>query len=301
MVEPATTDLTLALLFGMLACTLFATGAVLQHRAAHREEQTRMVSAGLLLTLLRRPLWLAGSGLGAIGIGLQAVAAHYSSLTLLQCILIFALVFVVPIGAALDRRRVLASDLVGVALCAAGVIGFLALTHPSEGHSRIPVDEALRTGGVLALAVGVFLWLAHRSAGDRRAALLGCGAGIVVGTLDALIKTSSDLASGGFLKLLRDWPIWTLCGVGILVLILEQNALRSGRLAAAQAGISIFEPVTGILIGVFAFGETLATSPLAFVIEGACALSAIIGIAMVSSSNSRWEAELSTEESSLAA
>lgn len=257
-----------------------------------------MVSAGLLLKLLRRPLWLFGSGIGAAGIALQAIAAHYSSLVLLQCVLIFALVFVVPIGAVLDRRRVLASDLIGVGLCAAGVIGFLTLTHPSEGHSRIPVGEALRTGGVLALVVAAFLFLAHRSSGDRRAALLGCGAGVIVGTLDALIKMSSDLASGGFLSLLRDWPIWALCGVGILVLIFEQNALRSGRLAAAQAGISIFEPVTGILIGVFAFNEELSTSPLAFVVEGVCALAAIVGIAMVSGSNSRWEEELTLDSGS---
>lgn len=287
--ERAESNLALAIVLGLLAALAFAFGAVFQHRAAHREEQTSMVSPTLVLRLLRRPLWLFGILVGGGGIVLQASAAHFGSLTLVQCLLIGQLVFVVPVGALLDRRRIVTTDVIGVLLCATGVVSFLTLTHPTEGSSRIPASEAAQAGAVIAVAVALCLFAAHRSSADRRAALLGSSAGIVIGTLDALIKSSSDLAADGVRSVLTDWPIYALCGVGILVLIFEQNALRSGRLPAAQAGISMLEPVTGILIGAFAFHDKLSTSTAAILVEVLAAIAALAGIAMVSGSNSRWE------------
>ena len=287
--KASTTNLPLALVFGLLAALSFALAAVFQHRAAHREPQSGMVSPRLVLRLLRRPLWLFGVSIGGIGIGLQAVASHYASLTLIQCLLVGSLVLVVPVGALLDRRRVERSDVLGVLLCAFGVVGFLLLTHPTEGNSRIPASQAARTGAVIALAVIALFFAASRASADRQAALLGSAAGIVIGTMDALIKSSSDLAAGGVGRVLTDWPIWALAAVGLLVLVVEQNALRSGRLPAAQAGISIFEPVSGILIGIFAFHDRLSTSALAISVEVAAALVTLLGITKVSSSNSRWE------------
>lgn len=278
----------LAIALALAASASYAFAAVLQHRAARRESKGSMVSAKLLVTLFQRKLWLAGTAVGALGIGFQTIASHFGSLTLVQCLLVGNLVFVVPIAAVVEKRKINRIDALGVLLAGAGLTLFLVLTQPTEGNSEISGARAGRVGLYIAAAVAVCLIAARRAGGDRRAALLGTSAGIVVGTLDALIKSSSDLGAQGIKPLFVNWPIYAFAGVGILVLLLEQNALATGRLPSAQSGISVLEPVTGILLGVLAFHESLDTG-WSLIGEVVAAGIALAGIIVLSSTNSRWQ------------
>lgn len=281
-------NLPIAVTAALVASASFALASVLQHRAAHREQSDRMVSASLVVTLMRRPLWLLG-GVGiVVGVALQALASHYGPLTLIQCILIGNLVFTVPLGAVLERRQMDGHDLSGVILCGIGVIGFLLLTRPKEGSSQITGLHGAELGAVVIVATGLCLAVAHRTSGDRQAALLGVAAGVIVGCIDALIKTCADLAAGSLSHLLTSWPLYALAALGGIAIVLEQNALRAGRLTASISAMTVLEPIVGITIGVVAFNETIVSGAL-LLPELLAAAAAIGGIVRLSARNVEWE------------
>lgn len=241
-----------------------------------------MVSPKFVLHLMTRGLWLAGTAGVLIGLALQAVASHFAPLTLMLCLLTATVVLMVPIGALVERRRMAAMDLGGVALCALGVVGFVVLTRPHGGSSQVTGLAAARVGLVVAAAVTFCLLLARRTSGDPRAALMGISSGITIGTVDALVKTCSDILAGGTGRIFTSWPLYALAAVGVVSVLLEQSALRAGRLPASLSAISVLSPVVGIVIGAAVFHERLHIGRL-LAFEILAALVAFSGILLLSS------------------
>ena len=60
----------------------------------------------MFATLLRRPLWWAGTAVAVAGYGFQALALVKGSLIVVQPLLVSALLFALPLSARLAGRRV---------------------------------------------------------------------------------------------------------------------------------------------------------------------------------------------------
>jgi drug/metabolite transporter (DMT)-like permease len=169
----------MAVSLGLLAAAAFGSASVLEERSTKQVPERAALSPRLLVDLLRRPLFLAAIVVNVAGAGLQVLALHFGSLTLVQPLLVLSLLFAVLIAALVIRRR--RPDLVllaGVACCAVGVAGFLAVARPHGG-----ADTAHPTAA-LPLAAGLAAVLAGCLAAARwgpRGAPAVAGAGLRVG------------------------------------------------------------------------------------------------------------------------
>jgi hypothetical protein len=61
--------------------------------------------------------------------------------------------------------------------------------------------------------------------------------------------------SSGIVGVLTAWPTYAMVVAGVGGMFLMQNALQAGRLATAQPGITLLDPVTAIVWGTVGFDE----------------------------------------------
>ncbi|MGE0027860.1 MAG: DMT family transporter, partial [Thermoleophilia bacterium] len=87
------------------AAVLFALASVLQQRAASEVSDADAHGTGLIRKLVRRPLWLAGTATDTLGYVAQAAALGLGSLVLVQPLLATYLLFALPLGAWMAKRR----------------------------------------------------------------------------------------------------------------------------------------------------------------------------------------------------
>ena len=85
------------MLLALLAAVFLAVGIVVRQRATIDVPAEYGVSAVMFKTLVRRPLWWAGTGAAVAGYVFQALALATGSLLLVQPILVSALLFALPL------------------------------------------------------------------------------------------------------------------------------------------------------------------------------------------------------------
>ncbi len=120
----------------------------------------------------------------------------------------------------------------------------------------------------------VFMTLARRASAARRAALLGCAAGVLFGLCAALIKGTVERLDGGLVNVIADWHVWALALVGYLSMALSERSFQAGPLAPALATQTTLDPIASLALGVFAFNESIHESTVGVV-------SALAGIAVM--------------------
>lgn len=162
----------------------------------------------------------------------------------------------------------------GVALCA-GVAVFLAAAAPSNGAGELPLAEWLAVLGgcgalVLVLALG-----GRRVGGRLGPVLLSTAAGILYALAAALTKATGTLLGEGLLRAIESWELVALVVVGASALLVSQSAFQAGSLELSLPSMTVANPIVSILLGTLAFGEHLATAPLAVVGE-------VLGLAALS-------------------
>jgi hypothetical protein len=137
----------------LVAAFLFAVSVTLQQAAARAAAVQAGTAAptppgqrrgwlpvlGLLTRLVRNPYWLAGWVLNVLGFVAHAAALHLGSITAVQAILVFQLMFALMLAAVLYRRRPLPRDWAGTTAVCLGV-GLLVTLRGSiaqaAGHGR---------------------------------------------------------------------------------------------------------------------------------------------------------------------
>ena len=143
----------------------------------------------LLRGLVRRPRWLAGTGLGLAGWALQALALTWAPLTVVQPLLGTSLVFLLALSVWRLAEKVHVAEIAGVAAVSLGV-PLLALTAPDR-------DVHHAAGPRLALALGIVGMAALAPLGLRGRArsasiLVPIGAGFAYAWDSLATKLASD-------------------------------------------------------------------------------------------------------------
>lgn len=253
----------MAVLLALAAALLFAAGTVLQQKVAAEASDEEAVSAGFLVALARRPLWLAGIAVDGLGFVCQALALRVGQLAVVQPLLAATIVFALPMGAALTGKRIGPRELIGALAVTGGLALFLLTSDPSGGRDGAPLGEWLVAGAVLgALSGGLFL-VGARSQGRRRATFFGLAAGVLFGVSAALTKSTVDDLAQGVPELLLSWHLYALILVGYASISLSSASLQTGELAPAIATAMALDPITSLLLGVTLFEETLRSSAFA--------------------------------------
>ena len=274
------------ILLATIAAVLFAFGTVLQQRAAMSEGGGEDVGAGagLLIKLLRRPVWLAGIAVDAVGFGAQATALGIGRLAVVQPLLALQVVFALPLGARFSHQHIGRREITGAAIVTAGIALFLVLSNPEGGRDDAPFSEWALTFGISAVLCGGLVLISRGREKEMRAALLGVATGILWGVSAALTKATVDQLGEGVTGLILDWHLYALLVVGFFSLSLAQASLQVGALAPAIATQSIFDPIASVILGVTLLQEHLDVELFAALGSGFALLACCAGLVMLARS-----------------
>lgn len=272
------------LLLTVLAAAAYALGSVLQRRGAISAPRTERLRLGLIVDLLRRPVWLAGIAAMILGVVLQALALHGGAISFVEPILVVELPLTLLLSALIFRTTVDRQTAVAIVVMSAALSALLLLGRPSGGD----VKDVSGFAWVLTLAASGGLLVALAAVGLRsppagRAALLGIASGLGHGLSATVLKAATFLAAQGVVVLLSSWKAYAAIIAGGVSLYLFQVALQSGPLVAAQAGLNIVDPLSATCFGLLLFGEHIRDGVL-LVAEAGCAVVLVIAIIVLARS-----------------
>jgi drug/metabolite transporter (DMT)-like permease len=274
-----TSNPALAIAASAVAACLYAIASALQHRAARQAHSEHALNVRLLFRLFRDRGWLVGQVADTAGTGLQAVALGLGPLSLVQPIIAAGTLLAVPLDSALDRRRLARRSIAAVLVGTGGLVGFVIAAAPAEGAER--ADSATLLAASLACLAGVAgcLLLVRLLSQAWRGTLLGLATGIAFAGSGSLVKACIDLfGAHGAVRLLTDWPLYGLILLGALGLLLNQDAFQVRPLQPALLSITLSTPIVSSVIGVCAFGEQLAQTPIRITVAVLSAAAMVIGV-----------------------
>ncbi|MFB7601062.1 DMT family transporter [Streptomyces sp. NPDC056160] len=249
----------LAVFFAVMGAASNAVGTAFQRKAA----STVPTGGGLrlLLALARRPVWLAGI-CGVIASAMfQALALVNGPMALVQPLFIMELPFALLIAGTLMHRGLPAAGWWAVAAVVGGLALVLVSASPSGSHDQAPM---VRWVPALILCLGVMAGAVALARARRspllRAAVLAAAAAIGNALTAAMLKSASGiLDADGFVAFLTTWQTYGFAVVGVSSLLLLENALQAGSLAASQPALTIGDATVSLLLGVTLFGEHIRT------------------------------------------
>ncbi|MET9934956.1 MULTISPECIES: DMT family transporter [unclassified Streptomyces] len=251
----------LPVLFSLFAALSNALATVLQRRAALTVPRSDSFRPGLVLDLLRRPLWLAGIlAVIAAGVG-QAAALATGPLALVQPLFVLELPLALLIASLMARERLPARLWAAVAAVVAGLGTALVAASPTGNRTHVALDRWLPV--LVACAVAVVALAAtglRRPPGRARAACLGAATAICYALTAALMKTSMHvLDDGGIGAFLTAWQTYAFCAAGIAALLLLEHAMQGGPLVASQPALTLGDATVSLVLGVLLYEEHVRT------------------------------------------
>ncbi len=273
----------MSVLLALASAFCNACAAVLQREANVSAPEGQRHGWRVVWYLLRQPLWLVGMAFVVGTLVFSVTALYFGSLAVVQPVLVTELVFVLAIRR-WWRHEAIASRLwAAAAIIGGGLAAFLVIADPQEGHgSPSPGAWALALGS-RALVLVVLLVLGLRGSPGRRAALLGCAAGLIWSVDAAFVKQATQVVSrSGWAALPTSWSFYAAITTGLLGTLVVQAAVHAGPLAASQAAILLTDPLMSILLGIELFGETVRSSPAALVGQAVALLAMSTGVVLLS-------------------
>jgi drug/metabolite transporter (DMT)-like permease len=270
----------IAVLAALAGSLVFGVSSVAEQRGTQRVASRPPLRPGLLLELIRQPLWLTGVGATLIGFTLQVVALTYGPLALVQPILISDLIIASLIASAL-RKRWDPVMIAGVTAAAAGLGVFLAIARPSGGRMTVSFLAVVPLAIGLAVVLAGSLAVARRTNNARPLALaLACG--VTYGVAAFVVKLMTADFSGGLAQVFTHWPVYALAIVGPLGFLLNQNAFQQGiLLAPVLAIITVCDPLVSIALAALLLHENFNHTPGALAAEALALLVMVAGVVLL--------------------
>jgi drug/metabolite transporter (DMT)-like permease len=265
----------LSVLFALCAALSNAVATVLQRKAALTVPRSAGLRAGLILDLLRRPVWLAGILAVIAAAVCQAVALATGPLTIVQPLFVLELPLTLIVASLLMHRRLAGSGWLAVAVVVAGLAVALFAASPTGNRTHVALDRWIPAlvvcmGMVAALALAAL----RRPEGRARAALLGAATAISYAVTAALMKASTHiLDEQGLVGFLSAWQTYAFAGTGVCALFLLENAMQAGPLVASQPALTLGDALVSLALGITLYEEEIRS--------GWWLLPQLFGVAMI--------------------
>ena len=210
--------------------------------------------------MLRRPVWLAGFAVMGVGEVLHVLALAWAPLAVVQPIGVTTVLFALPIGALVARRRPRLRELAAAAVTVAGLAALLTGMKVSTAEPALSGHDL----AVLAPAVGgglaVLTLVALRASGALRTLLLGCGSGVAFGATAALVRLLTHRVELHGVSGLVGWVSPVIAVTAVAGLLLEQGAYKSGHLGVAVAGYTVTDPLVAVALGAWVLHQPARAS-----------------------------------------
>ncbi|MFI8194239.1 DMT family transporter [Streptomyces sp. NPDC085946] len=252
-------DSLLPVLFALGAAFSNALATVLQRKAALSVPRSDKLRAGLMLDLLRRPLWLGGIAAVITAAVCQAVALATGPLTIVQPLFVLELPLALVVATVLLHGRLSRSGWAAVCAVVAGLATALVAASPAGDATQAPMDRwipalAVCTGAIAALVLAAL----RRPEGRARAACFGLATAVSYAVTAALMKTSMHtLDDGGPTAFLTTWQTYGFALFGAAALFLLENAMQAGPLVASQPALTLGDAGVSLALGITVYGEYL--------------------------------------------
>ena len=248
----------LVVLFALCAAVFMAIGIVVRQRATIDVPSEQGVSAVMFTTLLRRPLWWAGTAAAVAGYAFQALALIKGSLILVQPLLVSALLFALPMSARMAGRRVTRGEWLWAGVLTTGLAVFVLLARPGRSDHTASLTVATVVAVVCAVIIVGCVVLAVKIGGWQRATLLGVSVGVLFGVVAVVTKIVMHiLDQRGAMSLLATPAPYALVVLGVVATLLQQSAFHAGALHATVPTMLVLEPVVAVFLGAIVLGEEL--------------------------------------------
>jgi drug/metabolite transporter (DMT)-like permease len=262
------------------AAFLFALGLVLQEKSASTLP-AEAVGAGFLVRLVRQPVWLLGGAAQVAGFVAQAIALGIGRMVIVQPLLILTIVFALPLGRVIEKRRIKRNEWIGAAVVTVGLGALLITSKTDEGSDDAAFFRWAIIGGITVGVAVVLFVLAQGRMPTVRAAFLGTAGGILFGLAAALTKTVVSSLDEGIGSVVGDWHLYVLIVVSIAAFWLEQAALQTGALAAAVATTMAFDPLSSLVFGIVLFDEALHETAFGYVLSLLALAATLFGLVLI--------------------
>ncbi|WP_205850396.1 DMT family transporter [Mycolicibacterium sp. CR10] len=248
----------LTVLLALLAAVFLAVGIVVRQRATLDVPAELGVSPVMFKTLIRRPLWWAGTGSALAGFLFQALALANGSLLLVQPILVSALLFALPLSARLAHRQVTRGEWGWAVLLTVALAVFVLLAKARPGDYEASLSTSAVVAVVCTAAVTGCVIVATRIVGWARAVLLAVAVGVLFGVVAVLTKLVMHvLIHDGVAAVLTAPVLYLLVLLGVVAMLLQQSAFHAGSLQTSVPTMLVLEPVIAVLLGAIVLGEQL--------------------------------------------
>jgi drug/metabolite transporter (DMT)-like permease len=283
----------LTVVCALLAAVFAAIGIVVRQRATIDVPADAGVSPMMLRTLLRRPLWWAGTSAAVIGYGFQALALTHGSLILVQPLLVSALLFALPLSARLAHRRVSRGEWGWALLLTAALTVFVVLARTQPGVYEVSTFAIAMLSVGTAIFVAVTVALAVRTVGTWRAVLLAVAVGVLFGVVAVLTKiVMHEVTHDGAATVFSTPTLYVLIGAGVFATVLQQSAFHAGALQTSVPTMLVLEPVIAVGIGAVLLSEDLSMSGLQAVIMPIAIAAMVAATVALGRGEGAYEAEL---------
>jgi drug/metabolite transporter (DMT)-like permease len=269
----------------LLAAVCFALAATLWQKAALGLTGVSFRHPRSMLVLLIQWVWLLGLAAQVVGVVLQAAALDRGRVSIIQPLLVTAVIWALPLGYFLTHQAIGAREVTGAAIIVVGLALFASFGDPAAGVDNAPASDWVASILVIGAACAALLLFANRGSLSTRAALLGTVAGLLYGLSATLMKpVVESLHTEGVGGVLGGWEVWVWAAAGIVGFLFQQLSLSTGRLVPSVASVSVANPIVSVMLGALVLQERLEKNPPwhAVVAVGALCL-ALLGSVVISS------------------
>ena len=270
----------LAAVLAIFAAAFFALAATLWQKASLGLEGISIKRPKSLLNLLTRWVWLAGLGAQVAGIALQAAALDRGRVAVIQPLLVTTIIWAIPLGYFLTGQKIVRREVIGAAVCVAGLAVFSAYGDPSAGVDNAPASDWASAILVIGAICGGLALFANRGGSSAKAAVYGTIAGILYGLSATLMKPVVETWHADGAAVFGDWELWAMVIAAVLGFVMQQISLSSGQLVASVTTVSVANPIVSVMLGVLILQERLddvlaAAVGLALALFGAVVIASI--------------------------
>jgi hypothetical protein len=269
----------------LLAAVSFALAATLWQKAALDLGDVSIRHPKSFAVMLVQVVWLLGLAAQIVGVVLQGAALDRGRVSIIQPLLVTAIVWALPLGYFLTHQTIGLREILGAGIIVVGLALFASFGDPAAGVDNAPgADWAAAIMVIVTLCAALMLF-ASRGSISLRAALLGTIAGALYGLSATLMKpVIESWHADGIAHVLAGWQFWIWIAAGIVGFVFQQLSLSTGRLVPSVAAVSVANPVISVALGALVLQERLDKHPPwhAAVAIGALCL-ALLGAVVIAS------------------
>ncbi|MFD9337114.1 DMT family transporter [Streptomyces sp. NPDC060028] len=248
-------------LLALSAALSNALATVLQRRAALTVPQSDRFRPGLVLDLMRRPVWVAGIVAVIVAGAGQAAALATGPLALVQPLFVLELPLALLIASLAVRQPLPATLWRAVAAVVLGLGVAMAAASPSGNRTHVPLDRWLPALAACGAAVALLAWAGlRRGPGRARAGCFGAATAVCYALTAGLMKSAVFvLTDDGLGAFLTAWQTYAFAATGICALLMLEHAMQGGPLVASQPALTLGDATVSVALGVLLYEEDLRT------------------------------------------